>query len=82
MASDPPLQPTAPADRARAIGAVCWILSLEFFVGQTMAQAAWRTPYNLMTNFIWCTASSVGTVTGPPPGARPPARPGRAARTS
>jgi hypothetical protein len=29
-----------------------WILTLEFFAGQAVAQAAWRTPYSLLTNSI------------------------------
>jgi hypothetical membrane protein len=45
-------QPAVPATRAVALGAVFWILSLEFFVGQAVAQAAWRTPYSLVTNSI------------------------------
>jgi hypothetical membrane protein len=38
--------------RAVTLGAVCWILTLEFFAGQAVAQAAWRTPYSLVTNSI------------------------------
>jgi len=33
-------------------GAVCWLLALEWFVGQAIAQAAWRTPYSLSSNFV------------------------------
>jgi hypothetical protein len=36
--------------RGIALGGVCWMLSLEFFVGQAVAQAAWRTPYSLIDN--------------------------------
>jgi hypothetical membrane protein len=38
--------------RGIALGGVCWMLSLEFFVGQAVAQAAWRTPYSLIDNPI------------------------------
>jgi hypothetical membrane protein len=45
-------RPAMPSARAVTLGAVCWILSLEFFAGQAVAQAAWRTPYSLLTNTI------------------------------
>ena len=32
------------------VGAVCWILTVEYFVGQVVAQAAWKTPYSLLDN--------------------------------
>jgi hypothetical membrane protein len=50
------------------VGAVCWILSVEYFVGQAIAQVAWKTPYSLVDNPI----SDLGnTVCGgwPPAGA-------------
>lgn len=34
------------------VGALCWILGLEWFVGQAIAQAAWTTPYSLTRNFV------------------------------
>jgi hypothetical membrane protein len=37
---------------AVTFGAICWILTLEFFVGQAIAQAAWKTPYSLLTNSL------------------------------
>ena len=40
-------------------GAVCWILGLEWFVGQAIAQAAWTTPYSLASDYI----SDLGAVT-------------------
>jgi hypothetical membrane protein len=52
MAPEPTAQPPAPARRAVTLGGVCWILTLVFFVGQGVAQAAWRTPYSLLTNSI------------------------------
>ncbi|MBV9712788.1 MAG: DUF998 domain-containing protein, partial [Ktedonobacteraceae bacterium] len=38
--------------RRLLIGALCWILCLEWFVGQAIAQAAWTTPYSLFKNYI------------------------------
>jgi len=52
---------TAPSSHVRfpkrttgeiALGGVCWILTLEFFAGQVVAQMAWRTPYSLIDNPI------------------------------
>jgi hypothetical membrane protein len=34
------------------IGALCWILCLEWFIGQAIAQAAWTTPYSIIKNYI------------------------------
>jgi len=36
----------------RTIGAVCWLLGIEWFAGQAIAQAAWRTPYRLSGNLV------------------------------
>jgi hypothetical protein len=33
-------------------GTVCWLLGLEEFVGQGIAQAAWTTPYSLSQDYI------------------------------
>jgi hypothetical membrane protein len=52
MTPEPQPQPTASSRRVVTLGAVFWILTLEFFVGQAVAQAAWRTPYSLLTNSI------------------------------
>jgi hypothetical protein len=38
--------------RRLLIGALCWILCLEWFVGQAIAQAAWTTPYSMLKNYI------------------------------
>lgn len=38
--------------REIALGGVCWLLSLVFFVGQALAQAAWRIPYHPLENLI------------------------------
>ncbi len=38
--------------RRLLIGALCWILCLEWFVSQAIAQAAWTTPYSLFKNYI------------------------------
>lgn len=52
MAPEPRSQPAVPSASAVLTGAVFWILTLEFFAGQGVAQAAWRTPYSLLTNSI------------------------------
>ena len=33
-------------------GAALWTLAVQFFIAQIVAQAAWRTPYSLSTNYI------------------------------
>ena len=33
-------------------GSLCWIVGLQWFLAQAVAQAAWRTPYSLSHNFI------------------------------
>jgi hypothetical membrane protein len=35
-----------------AVGGLCWLLTLTFFIGQAVAQAATTTPYSLATNEI------------------------------
>ncbi len=35
-----------------AVGGLCWLLTLVFFVGQALAQAATTSPYSLATNEI------------------------------
>jgi hypothetical membrane protein len=37
--------------RIRA-GAVAWLLAMQFFLAQAIAQSAWRTPYSLTRNVI------------------------------
>lgn len=34
------------------MGAICWVLGLVYFAGQIIAQAAWKTPYSLITNRV------------------------------
>jgi hypothetical membrane protein len=52
--------------RAVWLGAIVWILAVEFFVAQIVVQSAWVTPFSLTQNFI----SDLGNTTcGPyPPG--------------
>lgn len=52
MAPEPRPHPTASSGRGVLLGAILWILSLEFFVGQAVAQSAWHTPYSMLTNSI------------------------------
>jgi hypothetical membrane protein len=52
MTSESRAEPAVPSGRFIKVGAVLWILALEFFAGQAVAQAAWRTPYSLLTNSI------------------------------
>ncbi len=54
MAPEPRPHPTASSGRGVLLGAILWILSLEFFVGQAVAQAAWHAPYSMLTK-IWAT---------------------------
>lgn len=39
-------------DRQTRIGALLWILAIQFFVVQLIAQLAWTTPFSLADNFI------------------------------
>src|SRR6266496_1282580 len=41
-------------DTARTIrrGAIVWMLAIQFFIAQIIAQSAWTTPFSLTTNFI------------------------------
>jgi hypothetical membrane protein len=36
----------------RQVGALFWILAIQFFIVQVVVQAAWTTPFSLATNFI------------------------------
>ena len=42
----------ASADRQVALGAACWVLTVVFFIGQAVAQAASTVPYSLAGNYI------------------------------
>jgi hypothetical membrane protein len=58
--------PTPRIDTARTIwlGAVVWILAIQFFIAQLIVQAAWTTSFSLTTNYI----SDLGNTTcGPYP---------------
>jgi hypothetical membrane protein len=46
--------PTPRIDTGRAIwlGAVVWILAIQFFIAQLIVQSAWTTPFSLTTNYI------------------------------
>ena len=51
-------------ERAVWLGAIIWILAVEFFVAQIIVQSAWVTPFSLTQNFI----SDLGNTTcGPYP---------------
>ena len=39
-------------NRREAIGALAWVLTLQFFVAQGAVQAAWTTPFSLAHNMI------------------------------
>lgn len=38
--------------RAIRLGALAWVLALQFFVAQAIVQSAWATPYSLAENYI------------------------------
>ena len=38
--------------RAVWLGAIVWILAVQFFVAQVVVQSAWMTPFSLTQNFI------------------------------
>ena len=44
------------------LGAIIWILAIQFFVAQIMVQSAWVTPFSLRQNFI----SDLGNTTCAP----------------
>ncbi|MEN3334728.1 MAG: hypothetical protein V7641_4093 [Blastocatellia bacterium] len=51
-------------ERAVWLGALVWILAIQFFVAQIVVQLAWQTPFSLTQNFI----SDLGNTTcGPYP---------------
>ena len=39
-------------NRKETLGAIAWILTLQFFVAQGVVQAAWTTPFSLAHNMI------------------------------
>jgi hypothetical protein len=56
--------PPPPLQLRLLLGGGSWILTLLYFVGQIVAQAAWRTPYSLIDNRVsvagrWRTPTSV-----------------------
>jgi hypothetical membrane protein len=52
------------AGRAIRIGAIVWVLAIQFFIAQFVVQSAWATPFSLTTNYI----SDLGNTTcGPYP---------------
>src|SRR6266508_1958968 len=58
--------PTPRLDTARTIwlGAIVWMLAIQFFIAQLIVQSAWTTPFSLTTNYI----SDLGnTACGPYP---------------
>jgi hypothetical protein len=58
--------PTSRNDAARTIrlGAIVWMLAIQFFIVQIIVQSAWATPFSLTTNYI----SDLGnTACGPYP---------------
>ena len=50
--TDPAPMPARQPAWGLVLGGVCWIVSLEFLVGQAIAQAAWTTPYSLTDDVI------------------------------
>ena len=56
--------PSSGATRTIRLGAVIWMLAIQFFIAQILVQSAWTTPFSLMTNYI----SDLGNTTcGPYP---------------
>lgn len=54
----------AGTERAGRVGAVVWMLAIQFFIAQVVVQLAWTTPFSLTENFI----SDLGNTTcGPYP---------------
>ena len=46
------------------IGAIVWMLAIQFFIAQIIVQSAWTTPFSLTANYI----SDLGNTTcGPYP---------------
>jgi hypothetical membrane protein len=50
------------AERALRLGAIVWLLAVQFFIAQAVVQSAWTTPFSLRQNFI----SDLGNTTCAP----------------
>src|SRR5262245_31530718 len=50
------------AKRALRLGAIIWMLAVQFFIAQAVVQSAWTTPFSLKQNFI----SDLGNTTCAP----------------
>src|SRR5215212_2925312 len=60
----PARSPRSDAVHAIRLGAVVWMLAIQFFIAQAIVQSAWTTPFSLSTNYI----SDLGnTACGPYP---------------
>lgn len=44
--------PTPDTKQAIWLGAIVWILAVQFFIAQFVVQSAWTTPYSLKANYI------------------------------
>jgi hypothetical membrane protein len=53
---------TSDATRSIRLGALVWVLAIQFFVAQLIVQSAWTTPFSLTQNFI----SDLGNTTCAP----------------
>ncbi len=49
-------------ERAVGLGAIVWVLAVQFFIAQIVVQSAWTTPFSLTQNFI----SDLGNTTCAP----------------
>ena len=54
--------PTSGTARSIRLGALVWILAIQFFIAQIIVQSAWTTPFSLTSNFI----SDLGNTTCAP----------------
>jgi hypothetical protein len=45
-------KPRTAAQLSLLLGGGSWILTLLYFIGQAVAQAAWTTPYSLIDNRV------------------------------
>ena len=45
-------RPHTPSRLSLLLGGGSWILTLLYFIGQAVAQAAWTTPYSLIDNRV------------------------------
>jgi hypothetical membrane protein len=51
-ADSPSISSGSGIERAVWLGAIVWILAVQFFVAQIVVQSAWLTPFSLTQNFI------------------------------